>query len=101
MLSKERHQTATGPVSRINGFFGGINQGREAFGSERRILLVPDLDLDLDLDLGEIENRCEGAASAATMAAQAAFDRAFEDNPLIAPDLGSTEAVKRASRIGT
>ena len=42
------------------------------------------------------------AASAATTAAQAAFDRAFEDNPLAAPDLGLTEdrivAVARDSR---
>ncbi len=79
-----------GVVSRINGFIGGINQGLEALGSERRISLVP------DLDLGEIENRFEGAASAATTAAQAAFDRAFEDNPLTAPDLGLTEAANRA-----
>jgi hypothetical protein len=79
-----------GVVSRINGFIGGINQGLEALGSERRISLVP------DLDLGEIENRFEGAATAATTAAQAAFDRAFEDNPLTAPDLGLTEAANRA-----
>jgi hypothetical protein len=79
-----------GVVSRINGFIGGINQGLEALGSERRISLVP------DLDLGEIENRFEGAATAATTAAQAAFDRAFEDNPLSAPDLGLTEAANRA-----
>lgn len=46
-----------------------------------------------DLDLGEIENRFEGAA---TTAAQAAFDRAFEDNPLTAPDLGLTDAAARA-----
>jgi hypothetical protein len=79
-----------GVVSRINGFIGGINQGLEALGSERRISLVP------DLDLGEIENRFEGAATAATTAAQAAFDRAFEDNPLSAPDLGLTDAANRA-----
>jgi hypothetical protein len=79
-----------GVVSRINGFIGGINQGLEALGSERRISLAP------DLDLGEIENRFEGAASAATTAAQAAFDRAFEDNPLTAPDLGLTDAANRA-----
>jgi hypothetical protein len=79
-----------GVVSRINGFIGGINQGLEALGSERRISVIP------DLDLGQIENRFEGAASAATTAAQAAFDRAFEDNPLTAPDLGLTEAANRA-----
>jgi uncharacterized protein (TIGR02217 family) len=50
-----------------------------------------------DLDLGEIENRFEGRGdSAATTAAQTAFDRAFEDNPLTAPDLGLTEAANRA-----
>ena len=49
-----------------------------------------------DLDLGEIENRFEGAATAATTAAQTAFDRAFEDNPLTAPDLGLTDAANRA-----
>jgi hypothetical protein len=79
-----------GVVSRINGFIGGINAGLEALGSERRISLVP------DLDLGQIENRFEGAASTATTAAQAAFERAFEDNPLSAPDLGLTEAANRA-----
>jgi hypothetical protein len=46
-------------------------------------------------DLGEIENRLEGAASAATTAAQAAFDRAFEADPLTAPDIGLTEAANR------
>ncbi|PKP83851.1 MAG: phage tail tape-measure protein, partial [Alphaproteobacteria bacterium HGW-Alphaproteobacteria-2] len=79
-----------GVVSRINGFIGGINQGLEALGSERRISVIP------ELDLGQIENRFEGAASAATTAAQVAFDRAFEDNPLTAPDLGLTEAATRA-----
>jgi hypothetical protein len=79
-----------GVVSRINGFIGGINQGLEALGSERRISLVP------DLDLGEIENRFEGAATTATTAAQTAFDRAFENNPLTAPDLGLTQAANTA-----
>jgi len=46
--------------------------------------------------LGQIANRFEGAATAATTAAQAAFDRAFEDNPLTAPDLGLNEAAIRA-----
>ena len=77
-------------VSERNRELRALNQELEALGSERRISLVP------DLDLGEIENRFEGAASAATTAAQAAFDRAFEDNPLTAPDLGLTEAATRA-----
>ena len=79
-----------GVVSRINTFIGGINQGLEALGSERRISIIP------DLELGQIENRFEGAATAATTAAQSAFDRAFEDNPLTAPDLGLTQAANAA-----
>ncbi len=71
-----------GVVSRINGFIGGINAGLEALGSERRISIIP------DLDLGQIENRFEGAATSATTAAQAAFDRAFGDNPLTRPIWG-------------
>ncbi|WP_425426658.1 hypothetical protein [Antarctobacter heliothermus] len=67
-----------GVVSRINTFIGGINQGLEALGSERRISIIP------DLELGQIENRFEGAATVATSAAQSAFDRAFKDNPLTA-----------------
>ena len=79
-----------GVVSRINGFIGGINAGLEALGSERSIALVP------ELELGEIKNRFAGAASAATTAAQGAFDRAFEDNPLTVPDLGLTETATQA-----
>lgn len=41
--------------------------------------------------LGEIENRFTGAASAATTAAQSAFDRAFASDPLSVPNLGLTE----------
>ena len=79
-----------GVVSRINTFIGGINQGLEALGSERRISIIP------DLELVQIENRFEGAATAATTAAQSAFDRAFENNPLTAPDLGLTQAANTA-----
>ncbi|CTQ34411.1 phage tail tape measure protein, lambda family [Jannaschia rubra] len=79
-----------GVVSRINIFIGGINQGLEALGSERRISIIP------DLELGQIENRFEGAATAATTAAQAAFDRAFENNALTAPDFGLTAAANTA-----
>ncbi|MCC1494058.1 hypothetical protein J1C49_15675 [Cognatishimia sp. F0-27] len=53
---------------------------------------------DLALDPGEIENRFEDAATAASTAAQAAFDRAFEDDLLSAPDLGLTEAANRVRR---
>ena len=79
-----------GVVTRINSFIGGINTGLEALGSDRRISIIP------DLDLGEIENRFAGAATAATTAAQAAFERAFEDNALTAPDLGLTGAAAEA-----
>ena len=79
-----------GVVSRINGFIRGVNAGLEALGVERRVPVVP------DLDLGQIENRFEGAATAATTAAQAAFDQAFADNPLSVPDLGLTAAAQAA-----
>ena len=49
-MSKTLEAMLNGVVSRINGFIGGINQGLEALGSERRISLVP------DLDLGELED---------------------------------------------
>jgi hypothetical protein len=79
-----------GVVSRINGFIDGVNAGLEALGVERRIPVVP------DLDLGQIENRFRGAAGQAATAAQAAFDQAFADNPLTFPDLGLTAAAEAA-----
>ena len=79
-----------GVVSRINGFIGGVNAGLEALGVERRVPVVP------DLELGQIENRFEGAATEAANAAQDAFARAFADNPLAVPDLGLTAAAEGA-----
>ncbi|MCE8512302.1 phage tail tape measure protein [Ruegeria pomeroyi] len=79
-----------GVVARINGFISGVNAGLEALGVERRIPVVP------DLDLGQIENRFEGAASNAASVARAAFDRAFADNPLTVPDLGLVAAADAA-----
>ena len=79
-----------GVVARINGFIEGINSGLEALGSERRITLLG------DLDLGEIENRFAGAATRAGTAANDAFDRAFEDNPLAVPDLGLNDIAREA-----
>ena len=79
-----------GVVARINGFIGGINSGLEALGSERRLSVIP------DLELRGIENRFAGAATAASNAARDAFERAFEDNPLTAPDLGLTAAATEA-----
>src|SRR6056297_2737993 len=79
-----------GVVSRINGFISGIKTGLKALGSVRRISVVP------YLDLGEIANRFEGAATAAGTAAQEAFDQAFEDNALSAPDLGLSGAANDA-----
>jgi len=79
-----------GVVARINGFIEGINTGLEGLGSARRITLLG------DLDLGEIENRFEGAATRASTTAAAAFDRAFEDNPLAVPDFGLTDIANEA-----
>ena len=44
----------------------------------------------------QIDNRFEGAASNAASVAQAAFDRAFADNPLTVPDLGLAAAADAA-----
>ncbi|MCA0871381.1 phage tail tape measure protein [Seohaeicola saemankumensis] len=79
-----------GVVTRINGFISGVNAGLEALGVERRISVIP------DLDLGQIENRFEGAAANTATAAQAAFDRAFADNPLSVPDLRLAAAANTA-----
>ena len=84
-----------GVVARINGFISGVNAGLEALGVERRIQVVP------DLDLGQIENRFEGAAGKAATAAQAAFDQAFADTPLTVPDFGLMAATEAARRRAT
>ena len=79
-----------GVVSRINGFVGGINAALEALGSERRITLLP------EVDLGRIANRFEGAGKDAAEAARTAFESAFAAAPLSVPDLGLGAAADSA-----
>jgi hypothetical protein len=79
-----------GVVSRINTFIGGINAGLETLGSERRISIIP------DLDLGQIENRFAGAASKAGTVARDAFASAFADNHLAVPDIRLSAAADAA-----
>lgn len=83
-------------AARINGFIQGIN-GALALLPEwatgeggLQIGLVP------DVSLGRIENQFQGAATQAAADAQAAFNQAFESNPLEVPDLGLTSLAESA-----
>lgn len=71
-----------GVGERINGFLEGINSGLEALGIERRISLIG------NLELGRIENPFAGSATEAGAEARAAFQAAFNAEPITMPDLG-------------
>ena len=71
-----------GVGQRINGFLEGINGGLEALGIERRISLIG------NLELGRIDNPFAGSASEAGAEARAAFQAAFNAEPITMPDLG-------------
>jgi hypothetical protein len=71
-----------GVGQRINGFLEGINGGLEALGIERRISLIG------NLELGRIENPFAGSAAEAGTEARAAFQAAFNAEPITMPDLG-------------
>lgn len=71
-----------GVGQRINGFLAGINGGLEALGIERRISLIG------NLELGRIENPFAGSAAEAGTEARAAFQAAFNAEPITMPDLG-------------
>lgn len=71
-----------GVGQRINGFLEGINGGLEALGIERRISLIG------NLELGRIENPFAGSAAEAGAEARAAFQAAFNAEPITMPDLG-------------
>ncbi|SEN76026.1 phage tail tape measure protein, lambda family [Loktanella fryxellensis] len=74
-----------GVASRIDGFLEGINAGLDVLGVEKRVPLIG------TIDLGGIENPFEGAAANAGAEARAAFEAAFNQNPIAPPDLGLTE----------
>lgn len=71
-----------GVGQRINGFLEGINGGLEALGIERRISLIG------NLELGRIDNPFAGSAAEAGAEARAAFQAAFNAEPITMPDLG-------------
>lgn len=71
-----------GVGQRINGFLDGINAGLEVLGIERRISLIG------NLELGRIDNPFAGSAAEAGTEARAAFQAAFNAEPIAMPDLG-------------
>jgi hypothetical protein len=81
-----------GVAARIDGFLEGINAGLDVLGIEKRVPLIG------TIELGGIENPFEGAAANAGAEARAAFEAAFNSNPIAPPDLGLTSAAEAARR---
>jgi hypothetical protein len=79
-----------GVAARIDGFLEGINAGLDVLGIEKRVPLIG------AIELGGIENPFEGAAVNAGAKARAAFEAAFNSNPIAPPDLGLTAAADAA-----
>jgi len=79
-----------GAARGIDGLFAGLNAGLEALGIERRIALIG------DVRLGRIENPFQGSAADAGAAARAAFEAAFQAEPIAAPDLGLAAVAEEA-----
>ncbi|NRP31857.1 MULTISPECIES: phage tail tape measure C-terminal domain-containing protein [unclassified Aliiroseovarius] len=71
-----------GAIVRIDAFTGKIRDALAAVGIETTFGEIG------EISLGDIENPFAGASADAGSAAADAFRRAFEDNPLTAPDLG-------------
>ena len=71
-----------GAIARIDAFTGRIRDALAAVGIETAFGSIG------EISLGDIENPFAGASADAGSAAVDAFRRAFEDNPLSAPDLG-------------
>ncbi|WP_188236031.1 phage tail tape measure C-terminal domain-containing protein [Sphingopyxis sp. LK2115] len=67
-------------VRGINRLLAAANAGLDLLGSERRIALVP------EIDLPRIDNRFAGAAARAGSAARRAFAEAFADDPFAMPE---------------
>ena len=84
-----------GAIGRIDAFTGRIRDALAAVGIETTFGEIG------EISLGDIENPFAGASADAGTAAADAFRRAFEDNPLTAPDLGldgiATEALATAN----
>ena len=71
-----------GAIARIDAFTGKIRDALAAVGIETTFGQIG------DINLGDITNPFAGASADAGTTAADAFRRAFEDNPLTAPDLG-------------
>jgi hypothetical protein len=71
-----------GAIRRIDAFTGRIRDALAAVGIETTFGEIG------EISLGDIENPFAGASADAGSAAAEAFRRAFENNPLTAPDLG-------------
>ncbi|EAQ47282.1 Potential phage tail tape measure protein [Roseobacter sp. MED193] len=71
-----------GAIRRVDAFTGKIRDALAAVGIDTTFGEIG------ELNLGDIENPFAGASADAGSAAAEAFRRAFEDNPLTAPDLG-------------
>ena len=71
-----------GAIRRIDAFTGNIRDALAAVGIETTFGQIG------EISLGDIPNPFAGASANAGTAAAEAFRRAFEDNPLTAPDLG-------------
>ncbi len=84
-----------GAIARIDAFTGRIRDALAAVGIETTFGEIG------ELNLGDIPNPFAGASADAGTAAADAFRRAFEDNPIIAPDLGldaiAAEALAKAN----
>ncbi|MEN8676531.1 MAG: phage tail tape measure C-terminal domain-containing protein, partial [Alteriqipengyuania sp.] len=84
-----------GAIRRIGAFTGRIRDALAAVGIETTFGQIG------EISLGDIANPFAGASADAGTAAAEAFSRAFEDNPLTAPDLGldaiATEALATAN----
>lgn len=79
-----------GVAARIDGFLEGINAGLDVLGIEKQVPLIG------TIELGGIENPFEGAAANAGAEARAAFEAAFNSDPIAPPDLGLTAAAEAA-----
>ena len=71
-----------GAIARIDAFTGKIRDALAAVGIETTFGEIG------EISLGDIANPFAGASADAGSAAADAFQRAFEDNPFTAPDLG-------------
>ena len=85
-----------GAIRRIDSFTGKIRDALAAVGIESTFGEIG------EINLGDIANPFAGSSAQAGTAAADAFRRAFQDNPLSAPDLGldgvASEALATANR---